>query len=120
MTETSRLSSTAQALGLALETLADALAHVRPEAIAASETLIESRAVAFLAAAADAVASGDSLAPERLRTITRALSRCRRLGCSLLLMTGQPAAFPDAPRGYTPVGRPVSPADAGTFLTARV
>lgn len=119
MTETSRLSTTAHALGLALEALADALAHVRPEAIEASELQIEVRASAFRAAAAEAVQTGDSLAPEQALAVTAALARCRRLGSSLSLLTGHQPSAVDAARGYTPVGRPLTAPGGGAFVTAR-
>ena len=119
MTETSRLTVTAHALGLALEALADALAHADVSAITASEQTLEVRTEEFRAAAAAAVAAGDSLAPTAAVIMTTALSRCRRLGFSLSLLAGPAAPPPDAPHGYTPVGRPLSAADGGTFLTAR-
>ena len=119
MTEASRLTTTAQALGLALEALGDALAQVRHESIAVSEALIDARVREFRAAAADAAASGDTLVPDEARVVTEALSRCRRLGYSLAMLTGQRSSSPDSPRGYTPVGRPLSHADEGSFVTAR-
>ena len=51
--------------------------------------------------------------------MTAALTRCRRLGVSLSLLTGQPTPSSDALPGYTPVGQLVSRPDGGTFLTAR-
>ncbi|MGV3516724.1 hypothetical protein [Luteitalea sp.] len=119
MTETSRLSTTAAALEQALGTLADALAHVREDGLAASEAVLAERTLAFQAAVADAGPRGDVLAPDRVRAITAALARCRRLGCSLSLLIGAPASSSDVPRGYTPVGQPLSSGDAGIFLTAR-
>jgi hypothetical protein len=119
VTETSRLSTTAHALGQALEALAEALAQVRPEAIEASEHEIQAQAQAFTEAAADAVRSGDTLAPAQAVAVTAALARCRRLGFSLSLLTGLQPAVPDAPRGYTPVGRPLTAPGGGAFLTAR-
>ena len=119
MTETSRLSTTAHALGLALDALADALAQGRPEAIEASEHQIEARAQAFTQAATDAVRTGDTLAPEQAMAVTAALARCRRLGFSLSLLTGHQPVAADAPRGYTPVGRPLTAPGGGAFLTAR-
>jgi hypothetical protein len=119
VTEASRLSTTAQALGLALEALGDALAQVRHESIVVSEALIDVRVRAFRAAAADAVASGDTLDPDEARGVSEALSRCRRLGSSLAMLTGDRSSFPDSPRGYTPVGRPLSHADEGSYVTAR-
>jgi hypothetical protein len=117
--ETSRLNATAHALGLALEALADALAHADGAAIAASERSLDVRTEEFRAAAAAAVAAGEPLAPTATVIMTTALSRCRRLGFSLSLLAGPTAPTPDAPHGYTPVGRPLSAADGGTFLTAR-
>jgi len=119
VTETSRLSSTAEALGQALEALADALAQARHESMAACESTIESRARAFRQAAVEAVACGEALQPEQMQVLTAALARCRRLGVSLSLLTGQPAPDAETPRGYTPVGRPLSPGGEATFLTAR-
>ena len=119
MTETSRLSTTAQALGQALEALADALAQARPEAIEASRHRIEACAQAFRQAAADAGRTGDSLAPAQAVVVTAALTRCRRLGVSLSLLTGHQIVLADAPRAYTPVGRPLTTPDGGSFLTAR-
>lgn len=119
VTETSRLSSTAAALGQALEALADALAQARHESIAACESTIETRAHDFRQAAVDAVACGEALAPERMQVLTAALARCRRLGVSLSLLTGQPTADSETPYGYTPVGRPLSSGGGATFLTAR-
>jgi hypothetical protein len=113
------LSTTADALALALEDLGDALAQADVAAIAASEALIETRSGAFRAAAAQATTAGDTLPPSLSEAISRALARCRRLGLSLDRLTGQPATRPDDPRGYTPVGRPVAQANGGTFLTAR-
>jgi hypothetical protein len=119
VTETSRLSTTADALARALEGLGDALAQADAAAIAASEALIETRSGAFRAAALQARTAGETLPPSSSEALSRALARCRLLGLSLNRLTGQPATTPDAPRGYTPVGRPVAQADGGTFLTAR-
>lgn len=120
MAEASRLSTTACALGLALDALADALAQVRPEGVAASETDIEACAREFRAAAADAVASGDRLAPIDALRVSAALARCRRLGVSLSLLAGPHTPPPDSPQGYSPVGQPLATGGEGAFLTARV
>ena len=119
MTETSRLSTTADALEQALAALGDALAHADQDAITACQQVIAATSGDFRAAAADASARGDALAPARAVAVMTALARCRRLGFSLSLITGQLPTPSDAPRGYTPVGRPVAAADGGTFLTAR-
>jgi hypothetical protein len=119
VTEASRLSSTAQALGQALAALGDALAQGRHESIAVSQALIDARVREFRAAAAAAVASGATLGPDEVRVVTTALSRCRRLGDSLTMLTGHLSSSPDSPCGYTPVGRPLSHADEGSFVTAR-
>lgn len=119
MTETSRLSTTAQALALALETLGDSLAQARYQGMADSETAIDARVGAFRHAALEAAVTGEALTADDARVLTTALSRCRRLGVSLTLLTGSSAAPADAPSAYTPVGRPLSQADGGSFLTAR-
>jgi hypothetical protein len=118
VTETSRLSSTAAALGQALEALADALAQARHESMAACEATIEATAHEFRQAAVEAVATGEALTPEQMHILTAALARCRRLGVSLSLLTGQPVPDSETSRGYTPVGRPL-PGGGATLLTAR-
>lgn len=119
MSEASRLNTTARALGQALEGLADALAEVRPEAIAASEASIEACVRDFQAASAAAPASGEVLAPASALLVRTALARCRRLGASLLLLAGPRTPPPDSPRGYTPVGQPLPVSGEGSILTAR-
>ena len=119
MTEASRLSTTAGALRITLEALADALAQVRPEAIAASETLIEARTRDFRDAAAAAMSTGDVLTPDEASAVRRALSRCRRLGASVSLLAGPRTPPRDSPYGYSPVGEPLPRAGEGAFLTAR-
>jgi hypothetical protein len=119
VTEASRLSTTAQALALALETLGDTLAQARYQGMADSETAIDARVGAFRSAALEAAATGEALTPDDARVLTAALSRCRRLGVSLTLLTGSSAPPADAPCAYTPVGLPLSQADGGSFLTAR-
>lgn len=119
MTEPSRLSTTAQALTIALDTLGDALAHARQQGMADSETVIDGHVRAFRSAALEAAATGESLTPADARLLTTALSRCRRLGLSLTLLTGSSASPADAPCAYTPVGLPRSQSDGGSFLTAR-
>jgi hypothetical protein len=119
VSETSRLSTTAQALGLAVEALADALVQVRLESIVASEALIDASVRDFRAAVDGAMAVGAAVAPDEARRVAVALARCRRLGHSLSELTGHPRSAPDSPPGYTPVGRPLSHADGGTVLTAR-
>lgn len=118
MTRTSRLSTTAEDLARALHALGDALAKASPEAVAETETSIDATVCAFRHAAEEAVAAGETLTPEAARAVTSALARCRRLGSSLALLLGA-AAPADAPRAYTPVGRPLSPSDGASFLIAR-
>jgi hypothetical protein len=105
-------------LGQALEALADALAQARHESMAACESTIEARAREFRQAAVEAVTTGEALAPEQMQALTAVLARCRRLGGSLSLLTGQPPD-PATPSGYTPVGRPLSPGGGATYVTAR-
>lgn len=119
MTEASRLSTTAGALRETLDALADALAQVSPEAMAASETTIEARVREFRHAAAAAVTSGDALAPDQVQAVAVALLRCRRLGASFSLLAGLRTPPSDSPRGYSPVGQPLPHAGEGAFLTAR-
>jgi hypothetical protein len=119
MGDTSRVSTAARALGHDLEALADALVQVRGDAIAASESLIETRVRAFAAAAADAGTSGDTLAPAAAAFLSAALQRCRRLGASLALCAVPGALAADTPHGYTPVGQILPPAGEGSLLTAR-
>jgi hypothetical protein len=119
VTEASRLSTTAQALAAALDTLGDALAQARQQGLSDSETAIEARVAAFRSAADLAAATGEPLTAVDALALTAALSRCRRLGFSLTLLTGSSSDAPDAPRAYTPVGLPLSQSDGGSFLTAR-
>ena len=119
MSETSRLSTTADALARALATLGDALVQADHDAITACQHVIETASGDFRAAAADASAIGETWPPEQVLSVLAALVRCRRLGCSLSLMAGASPVPAETPRGYSPVGRPVVPADGGTFLTAR-
>jgi len=119
VTGTSRLSTTADALAQALATLGDALARADHDAITACQREIEAASADFCVAAADASGGGDTLAPARAVAVMTAMTRCRRLGFSLSLLMGHSPTPFDAPRGYTPVGRPVAMADGGTFLTAR-
>lgn len=118
MTESSRLTTTADALAQALETLAEALAHAQPDQIAASEAALEAGTMAFRAAVADAAACGDDEQDVAL-VVSTALARCRRLGSSLTLLTGPTAPAAAGPTGYTPVGRPRSAADGLSLVTAR-
>ncbi|AMY10409.1 hypothetical protein LuPra_03639 [Luteitalea pratensis] len=119
MTETSRLSTTADALARALAALGDALAYADQDAITACQHVIEATSGDFRAAAVDGSANGDTLTPAHAVAVMTALARCRRLGLSLSLMAGQSPATLNAPRGYSPVGRPVAQSGGGTFLTAR-
>lgn len=119
MTGTSRLSTTADALAQALAALGDALVQADEGAITACRHAIEATSGDFRAAAAVARTIDEALPPARAIAVMSALARCRRLGFSLSLMTGQSPTPSDAPRGYGPVGRPVAQADGGTFLTAR-
>ena len=119
MNDSSRLTRAAEALALALDTLGDALAHPRPDAIAAGGAAVEAATLAFRAAAADEGAAAGASAAETALVIAGALGRCRRLGLSLSLLAGPAATLSDAPRGYTPVGRPTCAADGASFLTAR-
>jgi hypothetical protein len=119
VSETSRLSTTADALARALAALGDALVQADDRAIAACEQVIEATSGDFRAAALDAGPVDDALSPASAVAVMSALARCRRLGFSLSRLTGQSPTPSDAPRGYGPVGRPVAPADGGTFLTAR-
>ncbi len=114
----SRLTHTAQALEAALAGLADALTRVDYDVMANSETTLHARVQAFRVAAADAVSAGESLSPADADTLVTAMARCRRLGGSLLQLTGAPASF-DAPGGYTPVGQLHASVDGGAYLTAR-
>lgn len=116
VSETSRLNGAADALAQALEALAGALVHARPDAMAESAALIETRAQAFRDAAASA--PGQSAAEPSLVAVATALARCRRLGASLSRITGQQPSV-DLPSGYTPVGHPRSQADGASFVTAR-
>jgi hypothetical protein len=99
--------------------LGDALAQAAPDAIAASEGVIEAASADFCLAAGDARGRGETLPTASAVMVLTALARCRRLGFSLSLITGQPSTPSDAPRAYTPVGRAVAAAGGGTFLTAR-
>lgn len=120
MAQASRVTITATALGETLDRLADALAQARPEAVADGAADIEARVRDFQGAAAAAVADGSSVGPADVAPVTRALTRCRRLGASLTLLTRPFAPHPDAPHGYGPVGQPLSANGEGTSLTARV
>jgi hypothetical protein len=120
MTDSSRLRATAAALREALDTLADALAQPRADAIAASEARIEARAGAFRAAALAALDGGAALASDEALGLQIALRRCRRLGASLSLLARVCTPPPlDSPAGYTAVGQPLSHGDEVPFLTAR-
>jgi hypothetical protein len=119
VTETSRLDTTACALASALDALGDALARADAAAIAGSESALGACVGTFRRAAADALGSGATLTPAALAAVTSALSRCRRLGLSLTLLTGTSPAPCDAPQAYTPVGLPLLAPDGGAFLTAR-
>lgn len=119
VTESSRLTTTADALTMALGTLADALAGARPDEVATSEAALATRTLAFQAAVADAVASGEPVTPYMVPAMSAALRRCRRLGHSLSLLARPAPPVPEALQGYTPVGHPLSSADGGSFLTAR-
>lgn len=120
MTQASRVRITAGELGETLDRLADALAQARPDAVAAGVVDVEARVRAFQAAAADAVAAGESVTPPEIATLSRALARCRRLGASLTLLTRPFAPSPDTPHGYGPVGQPLPTSGEGYSLTARV
>ena len=119
MPETSRLDTTARALVSALDALGDALAQADVAAIADSESMLGACVGAFRSEATDALASGTPLTPGAIAAMTSALSRCRRLGLSLTLLTGASTTPVDAPQAYTPVGRPLLASDGGSFLTAR-
>ena len=113
------MTTTTTALAVALEALGDALVQARPDAIEASEALVAARVEAYRRAVAH-VASGTviAVAADTLLRLRAALARCRRLGCSLTLITGQ-ASSVDTPRAYTPHGQPLAAAGGGAFLTAR-
>jgi hypothetical protein len=110
---------TAHALASALDALGDALAQADAAAIADSESVLGACVGAFRSEATHAIGSGAILANDAIAAMTSALSRCRRLGLSLTLLTGASAEPVDAPQAYSPVGRPLSSSDGGTFLTAR-
>jgi len=114
----SRLTHTARALETALTGLADALTRVDYDVMANSETPLHMRVQAFKTAAADALSAGESLSSIDAESLVTAMARCRRLGGSLLQLTGAPASF-DAPGGYTPVGQLHASVDGGAYLTAR-
>jgi len=100
--------------------LGDALVQADEAAITGCQHEIAAASRDFhAAAAAAATGRGDTLDASRAVTLMTALARCRRLGFSLSLLLGTSPAPADSPRGYSPVGRPVVPADGGTFLTAR-
>lgn len=103
----------------ALDALGDALANADVAAIADSEVVLGACVGAFRSDAADALASGVPLTPGAIAAMTSAVSRCRRLGMSLTLLTGTAPAPVDAPQAYTPVGRPLMPSDGASILTAR-
>ena len=119
VTESTRMRAAAHALAQALESLAEALAHGRAEQIAASEAALEAGTMGFRAAVADATACGNTEASQMATVVGTALARCRRLGASLSLLAGPTEFFPDAPKGYTPVGQPRGSTDGVSFLTAR-
>jgi len=119
VSETSRLSTTADALAQALAALGDALAQADHDAIAACQHAIDTTSGDFRAAAAAASAIGDTLHPAQALSVMAALARCRRLGCSLSLLAGASPMPSESLHGYSPVGRPVAPSDGGTFVTAR-
>lgn len=120
MAQASRVIIAASALGETLDRLADALAQARPDAVADRAADIEARMRDFQVAAAEAVATGTPVVPTDLAPMTRALTRCRRLGASLMLLARPFAPLPDAPYGYGPVGQPLSADGEGPSLTARV
>lgn len=119
MTDSSRLTTSADALATVLHALAEALAQARPDDLATSQAAVEAGALAFRAAVAESAASGLRAAPDLATAVTGALMRCRRLGLSLSLLAGPTSPSADAPLGYTPVGRLVSSADGTSLLTAR-
>lgn len=105
MADANRLSSSARALAGALDTLADALARVQPDAVVAAERALETRREAFRAASDAAVVTGDGLTACDAYAITFSLARCRRLGGSLALFASCWHTTPQAPTLQGRVGR---------------
>ena len=118
MSHPSRLTRTAHALVAALTRLGDALVHVDYDAVASSEAAVRVHVHAFRTAADGALTTGDVLSATDSDALAAALARCRRLGGSLMRLTGVPASL-DTPRGYSPVGQVHAPVDGGAYLTAR-